>query len=634
MKNKHITNFKNVGLLFLSFVLLGCSDINNKGRESETKDLEMELLYPTEVDKSLIYLNSDYSTEERVADLLARMSLEEKAAQMVQGEINHASGKDVQKYGLGSILSGGNSNPEDNTLEGWNNMIKGYQVGAFSRTLKIPIIYGVDAVHGHSNVYGATIFPHNIGLGAANNDSLMYEMGKITAQEVLATGINWNFAPCVALAMDPRWGRTYESFSTDVNIVTNLAGAYTKGLMSTSLVATAKHYVGDGGTLMGSGRDDKSDRGNTVISEEELESKLLLPYRKQIELGVQTVMPSYSSLNGLKMHQNSDLINNVLKGEMNFNGFTISDWQGIEEIPNATFEEQVWISINAGMDMLMQPEKWKATIEAIVKGVNEGNILESRINDAVSRILKVKFDSGLFEDPLLIKNENRADNLRNEKATNVATQLVEGSLVLLQNKGSILPFKENTSVFVTGEGVTNIGLQCGGWTIDWQGGVDSTQRITTGVSTLEALQAYAITKNIEIITDKNMAREADFVLMVLAEKPYAEWFGDSEDLSVTGTHAHEGNRETIKFVSSLNKPTVTVLFAGRHLVDLDKYLDNWDGIVMAYLPGSEGGQGIANVLVGESNFVGKLAMPWYKDLKDIRKEEPDLLYEIGYGLSH
>ena len=634
MKENYVINYKNLSLLFLSIIFLNCSNKNENKNGQVAMDKDIQILYPTEIDKSLKYLNSDLSIEDRISDLLARMSLEEKAAQMVQGERNHTSAEDIKKYGLGSVLSGGGSTPGNNTQDDWNNMIKDYQLAAFSRNLKIPLIYGIDAVHGNSNVMGATIFPHNIGLGAANDDSLTYEMGKITAQEILATGINWNFAPCVALAMDPRWGRTYESFSIVENIVTNLGSAYTKGSMSVGMVATAKHYLGDGGTLMGTGLDGKIDRGNTIISEEELQSKLLPPYKAQVELGVQTIMPSYSSLNGTKMHQNGEFLNDVLKGDLMFNGFIISDWQGVEEIPNANFQEQVWISLNAGVDMFMQPEKWKLTIEAIVKGIKEGQISEAQIDDAVSRILKVKFESGLFEDPLLINNENRASELRSEEAVNVATKLVEQSLVLLQNNNNLLPFKENTRIFVAGEGVDNIGLQCGGWTITWQGGVDDAEKITSGVTIIEALQGYANTKNIEIIIDKNKAGDADLVLMVLAEKPYAEMEGDTEDLSLTGSHAHQGNEETIKFVSSINKPTVTVLLAGRHLIDLDDYLDDWESIVMAYLPGSEGGQGIANVLVGEQNFTGKLAMHWYRELKDIPNENADLLYQIGYGLSY
>lgn len=636
MQKYKLLNYKILAVLFISIFYINCSNNtdNKKDLKSLTDQEIQEILYPTDVDKSLIYLNPDIRIDERVSDLLSRMTLEDKAAQLVQGERKHTSANDVQKYGMGSVLSGGGSTPGQNKVEDWNNLIKGFQVAALSRDLKIPIIYGVDAVHGHSNVVGATIFPHNIGLGAANNDSLMFEMGKITSKEVFSTGINWNFAPCVALAMDPRWGRTYESFSTKTEIVTRLAEAYTKGAMSVHMVACAKHYLGDGGTVMGTGLNNKMDRGNTIISEEELHTKLLPPYKAQVELGVQTVMPSYSSINGTKMHQHDQLINGVLKSDLNYKGFVISDWQAMEEIPDASFEEQVWISINAGVDMLMQPETWKNTIDAIIKGVKNGKITQARIDDAVSRILKVKFESGLFEDPLLIKNENKAEKLRSEEAINVATQLAEQSLVLLKNDNNILPLKKNVKVYIAGAGANNMGLQCGGWTIEWQGKIDSTEKITHGVTILEGLQTFSESKNIQIITNKNKASEADVILMVLAEKPYAEMQGDSEDLSLTGSHAHQGNKQTIQFVKSLNKPTVSILLAGRHLVDLDDYLNDWESVVMAYLPGSEGGQGIANVLVGEKNFVGKLAMPWYKDVNDIRKENAELLFEIGYGLSY
>lgn len=634
---KHIRlNKKILAILIISISYIACSNnTNNVANLKNLTDQEIQdILYPTNIDQSIIYLNAENSIDERVSDLLSRMTIEEKAAQMVQGERKSVSTIDLQKYGLGSVLSGGGSIPGDNKISDWTDMIKNYQLSAMSRKLKIPIIYGVDAVHGHSNVVGATIFPHNIGLGAANNDSLVFQMGKITASEVFLTGINWSFSPCLALAMDPRWGRTYESFSTETEIVTKLGEAYTKGAMSIGMVACAKHYLGDGGTTMGTGLDNKMDRGNTIISEEELRTKLLPPYKAQIEQGIQTIMPSYSSINGTKMHQNSQLINGVLKTELNFKGFVISDWKAMEEIPDASFEEQVWISINAGVDMLMQPETWKNTIDAIIKGAKNGKISEARIDEAVKRILKVKFESGLFEDPIQLRNENKAVKLRSDEAISVATHLAEQSLVLLKNDNNTLPLKENTKIFITGAGANNIGLQCGGWTIEWQGKLDSTERITDGVTILEGLKSYSESKNIQIITDESRASEADVVLMVLAEKPYAEMEGDSEDLSITGSHAHKGNKETLKFVKSLNKPTISILLAGRNLVDIDDYLNDWESVVMAYLPGSEGGQAIANVLVGEKNFVGKLAMPWYKDVEDIRKENIELLYPIGYGLSY
>ena len=405
--------------------------------------------------------------------------------------------------------------------------------------------------------------------------------------------------------------------------------------MSVGMVATAKHFIGDGGTSYGSGLNGKVDRGNTEITDEELRGELLPPYIAQVESGVQTVMPSYSKINNLKMHAHDTLINGVLKGELAFGGFIISDWQAIEEIPDKSFEEQIAISINAGVDMLMQPEKWKQTLELIIKNVKDGNISEARIDDAVKRILKVKFESGLFEDPILTMNEYKAASLRSEEAKDVARTLAEQSLVLLKNDENNLPLKEGTKVFVTGAGANNVGIQCGGWTIEWQGGVDSdTVKHTDGVTVVEGLENLASSKNLEIITDETRAAEADVVVMVISEKPYTEMFGDCDDLSITGSHAYQGNKETIEMVKALGKPTTAVLIAGRQQVDLDDYLDQWNSVVMAYLPGSEGGQAIANVLVGDKNFKGKVPMPWYDNIEDIRNPEANLLFEVGYGLSY
>ena len=623
----------------LTSIMYSCSSNVEKQEVEEpiveTVDHEFRNQFLSAEDSAMTYLNPDSSIDSRIKDLIGRMSLEEKCGQLMQGERLHVKADDIEKYGLGSILSGGGSTPGKNTIADWNEMIKDYQSAAFKRKLKIPLIYGIDAVHGHSNVIGATIYPHNIGLGAANNDSLMFLMGKYTSMEVFATGINWNFAPCVALARDPRWGRTYESFSTDHNIITKLGDAYTKGAMSVNMVATAKHFIGDGGTAYGTGLGDKVDRGNTVITDEELRSTLLPPYITQVNTGVQTIMPSYSRINGLKMHAHDTLINEVLKGELGFGGFIISDWQAIEEIENLTFEEQVYTSINAGVDMLMQPEKWKQALELIVKGVNDGNITQERIDDAVTRILKVKFESGLFDDPLLTMNPNKALEMRSDEAKSVATTLAEQSLVLLKNDNANLPLKKGSKVFVTGEGADNIGLQCGGWTIEWQGGIDTdTSRRTEGITLLEGLKSLATEKNIEIITDETRASEADVVIMVVAEKPYAEMVGDCDDLSITGTHAHKGNATTIEMVKALDKPTVTILYAGRQQVVIDNYFADWSTIVMAYLPGSEGGQAIANVLVGDKNFNGKVPMPWYNNIKDILNPEAELLFKVGDGLTY
>ncbi len=583
--------------------------------------------------KKSLYYKPHIPTNERVNNLLAHMTTDQKIGQMIQAEFPHITLREMEEYGIGSLLSGGQTGPAKNTVEAWKKRVIDYQQAARKSTLKIPAIFGIDAVHGHNNVYGATMFPHNIGLGAANDEEGMFEMGYNVAKEVFATGFNWNFAPCVALANDPRWGRTYESFSTDMPTVNRLALAYSAGQLNAGMVICAKHYLGDGGTKMGTGLENKSDRGDTVLTKKAIQNTLLVPYQEQVNLGVQTIMPSYSSLNGIKMHQNAKYINKVLKRTLNFEGFVISDWEAIREIPNANFEEQVWISINAGVDMLMEPIKWKGAFYAIRRGIENGQISMKRIDDAVSRILTVKFDSGLFEDPTMTKQRPKARSLRTIEARKIAQKLAEKSLVLLKNETNLLPLKSKTKVFVTGAGANNIGLQCGGWTIDWNGLIDEHGiKSTEGITILEGLKNLNSKNELILITDNEKAHEADVVLQVLSEVPYAEMQGDSEDIEITGQLGHPENKTTMSFVNTLNKPIITILFAGRHLANLEKDLAKWDSCIMAYLPGSEGGTAIANVLVGKRKFQGKLPMPWYKTVGDIEKKKPKLLFELGYGL--
>ena len=580
------------------------------------------------------YLNPKQPTPKRVADLLQRMSLSQKVGQMIQAEWPHITPQEMAGYELGSLLSGGESWPPENNIEGWKKLIHDYQTASLSTDLKIPAIFGIDAVHGHSKVYGATVFPHNIGLGAGNDEKGLYKMGEIVAKEVFATGFNWNFSPCVAIANDPRWGRTYESFSTDPKIVNRLGLAFTSGQMAAGMVACAKHYLGDGGTKMGTGWEGKLDHGNTILSEAEIRKTLLPAYEAQVKVGVQTIMPSYSSLNGVKMHQNKEYIMGFLKGELGFKGFVVTDWEGIQEIPNANYEEQIWIAINAGIDMLMEPKKWKSAFYAVKRGVENGHILEERIEDAVERILTVKFDSGLFEDPIMANRIPKVKKFRTKSAKKTAQDLAEKSLVLLKNEANLLPIKSGTKIYAVGAGVNNIGLQCGGWTMDWNGLIDGAEKITEGITILEGLKNVADSKNLTIIRDKKAAKNADIVLQVLSEIPYAEMQGDSEDISLTGIVGHPENAKTMAFTKSLNKPIVTIILAGRHLADLAKDFVDWNSCIMAYLPGSEGGQAIAEILVGSKKINGKLPMPWYQTVVDIEKETPELLFEIGYGLEY
>ncbi len=569
------------------------------------------------------------STKERVAELIAALSLEEKAGQMVQGEQYSVGTEDITRLGLGSVFSGGGSVPNNNnTVTHWQDAMKRFQKAALSSSTGIPLLYGLDAVHGHNTVYGAVIFPHNIGIGAANDTEVTEKMGKYVASVMMLTRTPWNFGPCVAVAKDPRWGRTYESYSSDPVLVAELALAYVKGLESGGVLATAKHYAGDGGTLYGTGEGDYLiDRGDAAMSEEQFRAIHLAPYKRLVDEGLRCVMVSFSAYNGVKMHGNKYLITDVLKGEYGFKGFVVSDWEGTAGITVAGFEAQIAAAVNAGIDMLMEPYKYAETVRAIVDGVEKGMIPTERVDDAVSRILTVKMEMGLFDDPYL-KNVTAAAELNGQEGRDLARELVRKSLVLLKNEGGVLPLKRGQKVYVTGPVADNIGVQCGGWTLSWQGIPD--RELTPGTSILSGLQECADDYGFEVITDKARAAEADVVVLAVGEKPYAEYVGDTEDLSLTGALGLEGNTEAIAEAAALGKPTVAVIVAGRNVL-IDEYLDSWNGAVMCYLPGTEGG-GVADMLAGAEPFAGRLPMPWYKAVEDIGKVDADLLFEMGFGL--
>ena len=568
-------------------------------------------------------------TEERVAELIAAMSLEEKGGQMVQGEQYPVSTEDITKLALGSVFSGGGSVPDNkNTVAHWQDTMERFQQAALSSTTKIPLLYGLDAVHGHNTVYGAVIFPHNIGIGAANDTDLTERMGQYVASEMMLTRTPWNFGPCVAVAQDPRWGRTYESYSSDPVLVSELASAYVKGLERGGVLAPAKHYAGDGGALYGTGEGDYLiDRGDAAMSEEQFRVIHLAPYKRLVDEGLQCVMVSFSAYNGVKMHENKYLITDVFKGEYGFKGFVVSDWEGTAGIHASGFEAQIAAAVNAGIDMLMEPYKYAEAVRAIVDGVEKGVIPMERVDDAVSRILTVKLEMGLFDDPYL-KNATAAAELNEQEGRELARELVRKSLVLLKNEDGVLPLKRGQKVYVTGPAADNIGVQCGGWTLSWQGIPD--RELTPGTSILSGLQECADNYGFEVITDKARAAEADMVVLAVGEMPYAEYVGDTEDLSLTGALGLEGNAEAIAEAAALGKPTVAVIVAGRNVL-IDEYLDGWDGAVMCYLPGTEGG-GVADMLAGMEPFSGRLPMPWYKAVEDIGKPDADLLFEMGYGM--
>ena len=605
-------------LLILLCAVMALSSFAGCKKEESSPEEEIEQIVIPQTD----------NVDDTIKAIIAGMTIEDKAGQMVQGALYAIQPSDVKKYGLGSVLSGGGNSVGSGTLKEWNKFIDSLQDAALSRSVPIPVIYGIDAVHGNVLIENPIVFPHNIGLGAANDPELMGEMGAIIAQEMSAAGIHWNFGPCVACALDPRWGRTFESMSTDPEIVASLASAYTIGMQEYNVIACAKHFMGDGGIEYGTGQQSPLDRGDVVMTDEEFREAFLLPYKQLVDDGVLTVMTSFTSINGVMMHENKYYLTDVLKGELGFKGFVVSDWEAHQLIEGDSYSDKVATAINAGIDMLMEPEDWKMAIGAIVDETNKGNIPMERIDDAVYRILWVKFQIGLFDNPY-----PHADyEIRSAENIKVAEELVEKSCVLLKNENDILPIKNGTTVFVAGPAASNIGVQCGGWTKTWQGNVDLYGKITEGTTIIEGLSGLSESKNIKIVTDEKKLGEADVLIIVLGEKPYAEWEGDSDDMSITGNLALSGNQIAIDFAKSAGIPVVTVILAGRNVIITD-YIDDWDAVVMAYLPGTEG-QGIANLLFGDAQFTGKLPMPWYETVEDIKKDEPDLLFDIGFGITN
>jgi beta-glucosidase len=561
--------------------------------------------------------------------LLAQMTLDEKIGQMTQPDQAFLRDPaDIEKYFVGSVLSGGSSDPkEGNSLKAWTDMYDGYQAHTRNTRLKIPILYGVDAVHGHNNVLDAVIFPHNIGLGCTRNPNLIEQVQRVTAEEIRATGIQWAFGPCVAVPQDIRWGRTYEGFSEDPELVRQLAGPATRGFQGTGLddplgvLACAKHYVGDGGTAYGSSRVGL-DQGDTRVDEATLRRIHLPGYITAIEAGVGTIMPSYSSWNGVKCSASKRLLTEILKDELGFQGFLISDYKAIDQVAR-NFKEAVGISISAGMDMGMVPDNYRAYIADLKELVGEGKVPMSRIDDAVLRILRVKFAMGLM-DPKRSQLADRSlwKSFGSPEHRAVARQAVRESLVLLKNEGQALPLsKKAARLHIAGKNADDIGNQCGGWTIDWQG---KSGNVTTGGTTILAAIKNTVSKDTKVTFSKDGsgAEGATVGVVVIGEKPYAEGMGDRASLALAPEDI-----AAVKTMKAAGIPVVVVLVSGRPMI-LGDVLDTASAVVAAWLPGSEG-QGVADVLFGDYKPTGKLSFTWPKA---VGKGTADPLFAYGYGL--
>lgn len=592
------------------------------------------------------------NTPERVDKLLAEMTLAEKIGQMTQVDQRAIQASDVTRWFLGSVLSGGGANPKPNNPQNWAAMVSGFHKAALETRLRIPMIYGVDAVHGHSNVVGATIFPHNIGLGATRDADLVRRIGRATALETSATGVYWNFAPCVAVPQDIRWGRTYEGFSADPEVVTKLGAAYVSGLQSDqdfgsagTNLACPKHFVGDGGTTWGTTRAYewithnlqavteryKIDQGDAQMSEEQLRAVHLAPYVAAINAGARSIMVSFSSWKGAKMHAHRRLLTEILKGELGFNGFLVSDWQAIDQL-SPDFYQCVVSSINAGLDMVMVPFEYQRFLTTLKLAVESGDIPAARINDAVRRILTVKFELGLFERK--VEDEPGLEFVGCEAHRLLAREAVRKSLVVLKNEDKTLPISKGINqIIIAGAAADNIGLQCGGWTIEWLGG---TGKITPGTSLFEAIR-QSVSMETGVLFDEagTFAEEvqAQVGIVCLHEPPYAEGFGDRADLSLSGEEI-----ELIKRVRARCQRLVVIIFSGRPLI-ITKELPFAEAWVAAWLPGTEA-QGITDVLFGDYPPTGKLSYGWprsqtqvHQKFESNRTGDNTPLFPFGYGLS-
>lgn len=580
---------------------------------------------------------ADPGTAARVDALMKSMTLDEKIGQMTQVDYDaiKLNPADIEKYALGSTFWGGDSEPNSIKPLAWAEICDAYQKLALKTKSKVPLIFGIDAVHGHNNVDGAVIFPHNVGLGATRNPKIVEQIGRATAVEMQGTGIQWDFAPCVAVARNERWGRTYESFGEDPALVKELGAAFVKGLQGdklsdkTSALACVKHYMGDGGTTNG------KDQGNTEVDEATLRAIHLPGYVECIKAGALSIMASYNSWNGKKMHGNKYLLTDVLKNELGFRGFIVSDWAAIDQLDTNSYKNAILQSINAGIDMAMIPNapKQKNNYVDFITSVKElvmgGKIPMSRIDDAVRRILTVKYEMGLFKHPY--RDPALLAEVGSKAHREIGRDAVRQSLVVLKNEKNILPLsKMSKSIVVAGKGADDIGMQCGGWTISWQG---KSGNVSSGGTTILQAIKQTVSKNTAVTysADGSGAVHADVGIVVVGEEPYAEMVGDRTDLHLSPTDV-----EVIERVRSAGIPVVVILLSGRPMI-ITEEIKKSQAFVAAWLPGTEG-QGVADVLFGDYKPTGKLPRTWPKDMTQIpvpaKDKNVEPLFPYGFGLTY
>jgi beta-glucosidase len=617
--------------LIICLILSGCSQILN----------------PTTDNDSFTFEESPDDIEDKVAYLLEEMTLDEKIGQMTQVEKDSLKEGDITRYFIGSVISGGGAGPTPNTVNAWVEMVSAYQEEALATRLGIPMIYGIDAIHGIGHVVDATIFPQPIGLGATHNPDLVRQVAEVTAAEMKALGLLWNFAPIVAVPQDIRWGRTYESYSEDTERVAQMGAAFVSGLQSIPdglepidgqslyVLATPKHFLGDGGTAFGTSTQNiiqpyLLDQGDMTYDEAAIRKLFLPTYQAAVESGAMSVMVSFSSWNGVKMHAQEYWITDVLKGELGFMGFVVSDWGGIDQV-EPDYYSSVVSAINAGIDMNMVPYDYTRFITTMKRAVMKGDITLERINDAVGRILTVKFMLGMFAEPL--PDAIDLEVIGSQEHRDLARQAVRESLVLLKNEKAALPISRDAKlIYVAGQGADDMGMQCGGWTTQWQG---ETGDIYPGTTLLDGIRK-AVSAGTDVQYNQNGEFEgiADVGIVVVGEFPYAEGAGDRSELELSKT-----DLDTIALMREHSKKLVVVILSGRPLV-ITPYYQAADAWVAAWLPGTEG-NGVADVLFGDYPFVGRLSYTWPRSSDQLPIninnstgltgcETP--LFPLGYGM--
>ena len=586
----------------------------------------------------------NFNNTDLIEQLVSGMTIEEKVGQVIQGDLDFISPEDVKKYKIGSVLNGGNTSPNRDkysSVDDWKNLSKDfYEASPTYKGIKVPVLWGTDAVHGHNNVIGATLFPHNIGLGATGNIELMRLIGEAIALEVLSTGVAWTFAPTIAVPQDYRWGRTYEGFSENPILVSKLGKAFILGLQgegdsfldNNHVIATAKHFIGDGGTFEG------VDQGNTIISEKGLKELHGYPYFDALNACVQTVMASFNSWNGKKLHGYEELLTDILKKDMQFDGFVVGDWNGhgqVEGCSNAKCAQ----SFNAGIDMFMVPENWKNLLQNTIRQVKSGEILETRLDEAVRNILTVKSRLGLFNGR--VPHEFKENYLGDPKHIALARQAVRESLVLLKNNNKLLPLNPSQHIGIIGDAANKISSQTGGWTITWQGRENLNSDFVNINSIYEAFEQAVISSGGTIEFSKNgkFIKDPDVVIGVFGEEPYAEMLGDLIDVSFVSTDPNF--LPLLEVMHAQNIPTVSIFLSGRPLV-INKQLNASDAFIAAWLPGTAV-EGIADVIFKKDNkinydFTGKLSYSWPKSKNQSVLNFTDSIYDplfpFGYGLTY